>query len=140
MIKELETYILEGRYDNAKELCERTPKEELRDIIINIAYDTENISIFSFALYMVQYNDKLYWLTLAIDLLINPLCFVEGAYSVALFCTRELLKIDKTAENLEKIVFFYNIPEKLITKDEALMTVEEILKIDPNNKVALEFK
>ena len=37
--------------------------------------------------------------------------YVEGAYSVALFHAREMLAIDRNVRNLERILFFYNIPE-----------------------------
>lgn len=43
---------------------------------------------------------------MTIDVMINPLCFVEGAYEVALFHTRELLKIDFSVETMEKVIFF----------------------------------
>lgn len=74
---------------------------------------------------------------MVVDIMINPLCFIEGAYSVALFHSRELLIKERSVENLERIIFFYNIPEKLIDKEEVECISAEILKKEPNNEVAL---
>ena len=68
--------------------------------------------------------------------MLNPLCFLEGAYSVALFHSRELLKNERNVLNLERILFFYNIPEKLVDKNEAKSIAQEILKLEPDNVVA----
>ena len=89
---------------------------------------------------MIQRTKKVEWIELAIDVMLNLLCFIQGAYSVALFHTRELLAITKSIENLESILFFYKIPEKLVDKKEAQCIVEEILNIEPDNKVALGVK
>ena len=70
-------------------------------------------------------------------MMLNPLCFVEGAYSAALFHARELLAMEKSVENLERVLFFYNIPEKLIEEEEAILISREILKLEPDNKIAL---
>lgn len=66
----------------------------------------------------------------------NPLCHIEGAYSVALFYARELLKVSPSVRNREQLLFFYQIPEKLISKDEAIEISIEILNQEPDNTVA----
>lgn len=70
--------------------------------------------------------------------MLNPLCFIEGAYSIASFHVRELLSIDRNVENLERILFFYNIPERLIDEDEARCLAEELLSMESDNKVAFQ--
>lgn len=65
---------------------------------------------------------------------------VEGAYSVALFYARELMLIEKNVKNLERILFFYNIPEKLVDKEEAKYISKEILKEDQIMKWHLEYR
>ena len=108
------------------------------NMIMNIAYDTENICVYSFVQYMIWKTERIEWMELAIDIMINPFCFLEGAYSVALFYLREVLRIKKNIENLERILFFYHIPEKLVGIEEAKKIAEEILKIEPTNKLVLE--
>ena len=110
------------------------------DIMMNIAYETESISVYGFLSYMIQKRESERWLKLVVDIMLNPLCFIEGAYSIALFYARELLSINRTAENLERILFFYNIPEKLIDEGEACYLAQELLNIEPDNKVALQIR
>ena len=130
--------LLQGKYKEAKEVCKNMDLKSIRDLIMSTAYDTESISVYSFVLYMIKQTGKESWIELAIDIMLNPLCFVEGAYSVALFHARELLLIERNVINLERILFFYNIPEKLVHKEEAWYIANEILKIEPNNEVAIK--
>lgn len=136
MMDDIKMNLLQGKYKEAEKNCGNIDENRLRDIIMTIAYDTENICVYSFIQYMIEKTRKVSWMKLAIDVMLNPLCFVEGAYSVALFHTRELLSIEKTIENLERILFFYNIPEKLVAEEEAQCMAQEILKLEPKNEVA----
>jgi hypothetical protein len=58
----------------------------------------------------------------------QPLCFIKGA-----------LLDPKNALLLEMMLFYYQIPDRLIDKDEALYYANELLIIEPTNKIALEF-
>lgn len=138
MSEELKMNLLQGKYREVEEKCRHMNMTNIRDTIMTIAYDTENICVYSFIQYMIRKTEKISWIELAIDVMLNPLCFVEGAYSVALFHARELLSITKNVENLERILFFYNIPEKLVELEEARHIAKEILKLEPNNEIALK--
>lgn len=140
MIDNIKLKMEQGKYIELEMICRELDTFELRDVILNIAYETESISVYGFIVYMIQKREKTEWIKLAIDVLINPLCFIEGAYSIALFHARELLGYDRNVENLERILFFYNIPEKLIDDVEAYRIAEEILSMEPDNKVALQMK
>lgn len=129
--------LLQGKYKEAEEICKIMDMNSIRDMVMTVAYDIENICIYSFIRYMIEKTGKASWIELAIDVMLNPLCFIEGAYSVALFHTRELLLIEKNVTNLERIIFFYNIPEKLVDEEEAKCIAREILKVEPDNEVAL---
>ena len=118
MMEDLKRNLLQGKYQEAEDICKSMDDNSLRDMIMTIAYDTENISVYCFIQYMIQRTGKASWVELAIDIMLNPLCFIEGAYSVALFHTRELLLIEKNVRNLERIIFFYNIPEKLVDEED----------------------
>lgn len=140
MLKFIKKCLLQGKYAEAKKMCFSIDQQTVRDMLMKIAYDTENISVYSFIQYMIKETNSIFWIELAIDVMINPLCFIEGAYSVALFYSREMLSKDKNIKNLERMLFFYNIPEKLVDEGEAEFIVGEILKIEPNNQVALEVR
>lgn len=136
MMESFKINLLQGKYKEAEETFKTMDVNSIRDIVMTVAYDTENICIYSFIQYMIEKTRKASWIELAIDVMLNPLCFVEGAYSVALFHSRELLLIEKNIKNLERIIFFYNIPEKLVDEEEAKCIAKEILKVEPDNKVA----
>lgn len=129
-----------GQYIELEEMLKGMEMAELRDMMMNIAYETESVNVYGFLSYMTQKYENEEWLRLVVDIMLNPLCFVEGAYSIALFHARELLSIDRNAENLERILFFYNIPERLVDKKEACCLAEELLAIEPDSKVALQTK
>lgn len=137
MMEDFKMNLLQGKYKAAEEICKSMDANSVRDMIMAIAYDTENICVYCFIQYMIKRTGKVSWIELAIDIMLNPLCFIEGAYSVALFHARELLLIEKNVKNLERIIFFYNIPEKLVDEEEAKYISKEILKEEPNNEVAL---
>lgn len=67
----------------------------IRGMKRTIAYDTENICVYCFTQYMGKRTGQVNWIELAIDIMLNPLCFIEGAYSVALFHARVLLLIER---------------------------------------------
>lgn len=137
MMESFKMNLLQGKYKEVEETCKTMDVNSIRDMVMTVAYDTENICIYSFIQYMIEKTGKASWIELAIDVMLNPLCFVEGAYSVALFHARELLLIEKNIKNLERIIFFYNIPEKLVDEKEAKCIAKEILKVEPDNEVAL---
>ena len=86
------TYLLQGKYKEAEKLCKNMNDASKRDLILNTAYDTENICVYGFTQYMIRQTGETNWIELAIELMLNPLCFIEGAYSAALFHARELLE------------------------------------------------
>ncbi len=140
MIEKIKACLMQGKYMEVEEICNNIQLSDIKDILMNIAYDTESICVYSFIQYMIQKTEKEEWIKIAIEIMSNPLSYIEGAYSVALFHAREILSAKKSVDNLERILFFYNIPEKLINEEEALCIAEEILDIEPKNKIAHSVK
>ena len=138
MIDNIRLKLEQGKYLDIEEISMEMNASMFRDILMNIAYETESINVYGFIAHMTRKAENVEWLKLAVDIMLNPLCFIEGAYSIALFHARELLSIDRNAENLERILFFYNIPERLVDKDEACCIAEELLAIESDNNVAFE--
>ena len=140
MNEKFEICLRQGRYGDAEIYIKKMAFSDVRDMIMTMAYNAENISIYGFIQYMIYTTKRTEWHELAIDVMLHPLCHIEGAYSIALFHSRELLAIVKSVENLERILFFYNCPEKLVDKEEAQNIAAEILGIEPKNIAALEIK
>ena len=127
-----------GKYEECENICQNLNFPEIKDYFLKQAYVTSSFSLYSFVVYMVTKTDDNRWHDLALSLVIGPLCFIEGAYSIGLFHARQLVKKDFCVKNLVQVLFFYTIPEKLINKDEALEIANQVLKLDPNNQVALQ--
>lgn len=140
MKDDLKQYILTGRYDLAKKVCDNIHTNDIEKTITDIAYDTESISIYSFSQYMALTTEKKEWIEIAIDIMLHPLCHIEGAYSAALFLVRKLLEIERNAENLELMLFLHHIPDEVVSREEAIDIVDEVLELNPNSKIALEIK
>lgn len=138
MIDSVRLKLEQGQYIEVEEIYKEMSEFDFRDILMKIAYETESINVYGFIAHMTRKKENVEWLKLAVDILLNPLCFIEGAYSLALFHSRELLSIDRNVENLERILFFYNIPERLVDEGEARCLAEELLEIESDNKVALQ--
>ena len=96
MIEKIKKNIVQGKYREASILCGKIDDISVSDIILNIAYDIESMAVYSFIQYMINITEKKTWIELAIDIMIHPLCFIEGAYSVALYHVRELLLMDRS--------------------------------------------
>lgn len=135
-IEKIKSNLIYGKYEDIERFCIDQTDADVRNLMMTIAYDTENVSVYSFIQYMIRRTGNVNWTELAIDIMLNPFCFMEGAYSVALHHARELLLAERNVKNLERILFFYNIPEKLIDDGEAKRIAEEILQKDANNRVA----
>ena len=111
METKLKKLVLEGFYHEAENLMLTIPLNAQRDIIMDLAYDTESIAIYGFLRYMLEKNKTKYLLEMTIDVMINPLCFVEGAYEVALFHTR-IIKNRFFCRNYGKSDFFSRYSRK----------------------------
>lgn len=49
----------------------------------------------------------------------------------------EMLKLETTLKNKEFMLFFYNIPEKILSEEYARELAKDILQQDINNKLAM---
>ena len=135
-IEKIKVKLIYGEYQEIEQICRNQTEAEIRDLMMNVAYDTENLSVYGFIQYMIRRTENANWIKLAVDIMLNPFSCMEGAYSGALYHARELVLMERNIKNLERLLFFYNIPEKLINDEEAKNIAEEILKTDANNKVA----
>ena len=54
MEMKIQELIFEGGYSDAEKVLLEMDKNEQRDVIMNLAYDTESVSIYSFLRYMSE--------------------------------------------------------------------------------------
>lgn len=107
-----------------------------RDIILEEASLTDDISILGFVEFLISQDNSYNNHSLAAEAYIQ-MCFVEGAYNVALFHAREMFRLNPDIETKKFLLFFYDIPERLLPAREAQQIAKEILDIEPDYRPAL---
>ncbi|MDE7122007.1 MAG: hypothetical protein K2O42_07595 [Oscillospiraceae bacterium] len=75
--------IEQGNYEQAELLIKNRTDEDLSDAILNFEYETEDISVLGFLIYMSDKTHKEFWNDIMIVLLLHVFNDMEGAYSLA---------------------------------------------------------
>ncbi len=136
--KQLENFLLKGRYNEAKKYVMGMCWEDVESAILTFGYDDNNLSIYSFTKYMFDNTKDKKWRVLLDCIDDGPLCWVEGIHSIHLAHLRELIKNERTLENLE-LLFYFNVSpdtEWLIDISEKIKISEELLRLEPSHKDA----
>jgi tetratricopeptide (TPR) repeat protein len=139
MKEKLESLIILGNMEEAKDVFKEMNYVEARDVLLEIGYDRESITPYSFICSLLCEKESANLHYLASEILVNPLCFLAGAYNAALYHARRAAQLDPNDISIkEYLLLFYNIPDKLISKEEAIEIAREIVNKVPNNKAALD--
>ncbi|KXB62215.1 hypothetical protein HMPREF3180_01667 [Leptotrichia wadei] len=137
VLKEVGVDILNVNYEEANKKRVNINKQEIYEIIWNMADITESFTFYGFSQYMYKKTENVIWLNLSTSLLSFTFCCVEGAYAVGIFHAREAVGIEKNLENLVTLLSFYGLPEYLMDDEEAENIAKEILELDKNNERAI---
>lgn len=105
---------------------------------LNWIHNSHNIALYTTLVKMLINKETIQGHERASFLLAMYLLVWEGAFSVALFHARKALSLEP--HNLDHkifLIFFHDIPENLIKKDEAIKIAQEVLTEDPDCGVAI---
>lgn len=128
-----------GDFQNAKNQIDSLDFDKCREQIIKTAYDTESIVVYSFVCYLLETTSEIKYHDIAIELMIHVFQYIEGAYSSALYHLRKLINFEpNNIGYLEMLLFFWSIPEKLVSDEEALLISKRIVEYDSENSIALK--
>lgn len=126
-------------FGNGAAQINEVPLGEREEIILRAAYETESIIVYTFVCYLIETEGNFYYHHTAMELMTHPFSHIEGAYSSAVYHLKRLCENDPgNVGYMELILFFWSVPEKLISNDEALDTAKKILEYEPDNPIALE--
>ena len=133
--------ILSCKFDGAYESVKKWPYRQLDELLSKIGFDYgQSLVVYAFAEYLIKQDECIDYHFIAQSILCGALCHIEGAYNVALYHNYRILELDKNNLQAKVMMLFYNtLPNPLLTKPEAAIFAQEILKVEPNNKIALDF-
>ena len=139
MDEKIKKLILDGNFDEVQKIAKSFDIEYIRELLIDLCYETENIIAYSFVYNMLCKEESSALHYIASELLSMPLCHVTGAYKSALFHARRAIELDpNNISYKEYILLFYNLPERLISEYEAKKFAQEVIEKMPNSKAALD--
>lgn len=145
MRTEITELINKGDYDRVKELIKNIDLGDFEDLLLQYKIDSElsSLQLYSFIVSLIDGREHVSrnatFHTLAGSLMALELCYLEGAYNIALYHTKKAAELCPNQIIYKENLFFFNeIPERLVNNQEALQIATSILKIDPNHQLAKE--
>lgn len=133
----LTNLILAGRFREARSLVVEGSLEELREPLVRVAYESDNICCYAFFAWLASSEPNAESHLLASDLLIGPFASAPGAYAAALHHVREAARLEPNDLGIqEQLLFFSTVPDRLVEPEEALAIAERILGRDPKSEAA----
>lgn len=138
--KKLKEEIIKGEFREARKIANKLNDHDLEEFFLWQDYD--KVEDIVFYLFLEDWalevkDDKL--LYLLSTLMASGLNWMPGAYYVAL---RHLkIAIEINSEDIyykQFMLLFYEIPERLITLEEAEQYAREVLEVLPNDKASLK--
>ncbi len=140
IIEQLDELILLGEFEAAKKSFVSLPKKEQSNYLLDLAYDSESISTYTFLIKLLLDQESFYWHYIATEIFMVSLCYLNGADAVGIFHIKRAIELNSSDINLKSLylTYFNGNPEPFLTYEEAIKIAKEILRLDANNADALD--
>lgn len=126
--------IFSQSYQQAYELFESNNYEMMCELILNIAFETESIVVYTFILFLLLQKESAPLHSLAAQIITQPMSHVQGSYQAGLMHIRRALELDpNNFDYKEFLLFFYDLQEPLVNSLDAEQIAQELLQHDPNH-------
>lgn len=127
MKDELKKLILSGDFSKAKLLIKSVTREDFETIIFEIGCDEESICAYSFICFLILENESVEYHCMASELLNIAFPYIVGGYQTSLYHIRRAIELSPQDKKLKETLLFFNeIPEKLVSDEEASKIKSEI--------------
>jgi hypothetical protein len=127
-----------AKYDELQKLAQ---KEDVYENLVSLAFDTENFSLYVYSLFLILSTKSIEFNDNASEIINFALIQYKGAYSSGLLHARRIAALcSNDLYALDFLLFFYRIPENLVTREEAYAISRKILNIDSHHTLALKTK
>lgn len=139
MQKDFLDAIHSGKYHQAKSIIGNMSPKDLSQFLVSLSFDTGSINIYTFVCFLLLECESTALHYCAAGILSHGLCMTEGAYSAALFHARRAAELspDNLSSQVE-LLFFFGMPDQIMSATEAKKIAQKILLKDPTNNKALE--
>lgn len=136
----LKDAIYRGDIGNAIAHANKISIEELEDLLMEWSFNEPNIIVYTFLTSYLESRNDVRLHALASDILCHPLCHLEGAYVASFYHAKKCIELEpNNMQYREFLLFFANVPDDVFEEKAAMNWAKEILKDDPNNKVAKNY-
>ena len=126
---EFNKYLSNCDFESAKKMVKKLSTKELEGALVDFAYRTENLFAYAFIWYLLKDHENEDYHYIASIILALGLNHLPNAYNLSLFHARKAIELDRSnIDNKQWLLFFYNLPEKLINDNEALAIANEVIK------------
>ncbi|MDO5375155.1 hypothetical protein [Staphylococcus rostri] len=134
----IKNHVLNGEFESVKNLMAATDFLAFEEAFISSAHEQESVMYYTCLLDMIKGNETSEIHDLAFLLLVYPLSDVPGAMDAAYYHAEASIELTEGQEvkSLLQMLLLHAIPEPVISDKQAFNTAKQILKLDPNNKVA----
>ena len=131
-------HILSGEFDTAYRLMSEVDFLEFEEHFISAAHEDESTMFYTFILDCIKREETNELHDLAFLLHVYPYSDHEGAFHTAYYHAERsmILTEHKEVKSLLQMLLLHAIPETLLTDKQAFDLSKQILKLDPENKVA----
>ncbi|PAF08933.1 hypothetical protein CHH65_12935 [Shouchella clausii] len=137
-MKSLNEIIKTFDFEEANRLLSQLSFEGFLNELLQLAYDDESILQYAFVNGWLVQKETYDLHLLAINLLFNPLCHIEGAYRSSLYHVKRCLVLSNNKDliSLENLLFLNEVPDKVVSDEEALEVAKLILEIQSDHEIA----
>jgi hypothetical protein len=138
MEKKIKELILGGDFLEAGKYVAKIDFTILRNILLDIGYNEESICAYSFVCFLILEKETVQYHCLASEILNNAFPHLVGGYESSMYHIKRSLELcPDNVELKENLLFFNDIPQKLLSDEEAKKVSKEILQKKPDSKVAI---
>lgn len=139
MEKKIKKLILSGAFLEAKKIVGAIDYMALRNILLDIGYNDESICAYTFICVLIFEKETVRYHCLASEVLNNAFPHLVGGYESSMYHIRRSIELSPDDIELkENLLFFNEIPQKLLSDEEAKKISEEILQKKTNSKVVIK--